>query len=98
MRRDQVLSVLRAHQGELRERFGVKSLALFGSAARDQADAASDVDLLVEFDRTITLFDLVAVRLWLEELLGVPKVDLVMRDSIYPQLRESILEGAIHVG
>ena len=97
MTRDEVLSVLRDHQAELRERFGVKSLALFGSVARGEAVETSDVDLLVEFDRTVTLFDL-AARLRLQELLGVAKVDLVMRDSIYPELRKPILEGAIHVG
>ena len=48
MGRDEVLSVLTAHQSEL-EGFGVQSLRLFGSVAREEAAADSDVDLLVSF-------------------------------------------------
>jgi predicted nucleotidyltransferase len=55
MKRDEVIRVLREHRGELREQFGVKSLALFGSVARDEATGTSDVDLLVEFERPIGL-------------------------------------------
>ena len=49
LRKDQVLAILSAHQAELRE-LGVKSLALFGSVARDEARPDSDVDLLIEFE------------------------------------------------
>ena len=97
MTRNEILKLLAAHRGELHERFGVASLALFGSFAREQAGERSDVDVLVEFDRPITLFDLVALQLELEALLGVPKVDVVLRDSIFPELREAILGEAIHV-
>ena len=97
MKRDQVIGVLKAHRQELAERFGVKSLGLFGSVVRDEASEASDVDLLVEFDRPISLFDLSAVRQRLEEILGLARVDLVMRDSIFPELRDIILEEAIDV-
>ncbi len=48
MTRDEILRLLRDHHEDLIH-LGVKSLALFGSAARDEADAESDVDLLVEF-------------------------------------------------
>jgi len=97
MKRDQVIGVLKAHRQELAERFGVKSLGLFGSVVRDEAGDASDVDLLVEFDRAISLFDLSAVRQRLEEILGLARVDLVMRDSIFPELRDIILGEAIDV-
>lgn len=76
----------------------MKSLALFGSLARGGAAPARDVDILVELDRLITLFDLVALEQRLAELLGVPKVDVVLQDCIYPELKDSILEDAIHVG
>jgi predicted nucleotidyltransferase len=48
MRRDEILRFLNEHRAEL-ERFGVKSLAFFGSVARDEAQEDSDVDILVEF-------------------------------------------------
>jgi uncharacterized protein len=97
MNRDEVLQKLQAERGQLREQFGVESLALFGSLARDEACPGSDVDLLVEFASPITLFDLVALQQHLERCLGVPRVDLVPRDSIYPAFRKTILEGAVDV-
>ena len=98
MKRADVLRKLRAERESLRERYGVESLALFGSVARDEARPDSDVDLLVEFGRPITLFDLVAVQHYLERCLGVPRVDLVPRDSVYPAFRDEILEEALDVG
>ena len=56
MQRDDILKILAEHRDGLRQQFGVKALALFGSAARGEATETSDVDLLVEFDRPIGLF------------------------------------------
>jgi predicted nucleotidyltransferase len=95
--RDEVLITLAEHREELQRRYGVKSLALFGSLARNEATDTSDIDVLVEFEETVTLFDLVALQLDLERILGVSKVDVVMRDSIYPQIKETILSEAIDV-
>src|SRR5437870_733963 len=97
MKRDEVLAVLRQQKQILRDRFGACRLALFGSVARDQATPASDVDILVDFDRPITLFDLAAVRQYLEKTLGVSRVDVVPRDSLFPELTNRILEEAVDV-
>lgn len=97
MNRDQALKIISEHRETLATRFGVKSLALFGSLVRDEATASSDVDLLVEFDgRPVGLFHLSRTQHYLEDILGVPKVDLVLRDGIKPALRERILREAIH--
>jgi predicted nucleotidyltransferase len=98
VKRDEIVQKLKAERDHLREEFGIKSLALFGSLARDEAGPSSDVDLLVEFARPITLFDLVAAQQYLERCLGVLHVDLVPRDSVYSAFRQNILEGAVHVG
>jgi predicted nucleotidyltransferase len=98
MKREEILKVLREHQLTLRRRFAVRRLALFGSLARDEATATSDVDVLVDFDRPITLFDLVAVRQYLEKALGVSKVDVVPRDCVYPEFVQGIVEEAVDVG
>lgn len=90
------LRLLRAHERELRERYHVRSLALFGSAARGQAGPTSDVDLLVEFDRPIGLLHLSATALRLEGLLERP-VDLVRRHALRPELRGRVLAEAIRV-
>ncbi len=93
MRRDDILRILAEHRDEL-NKLGVGSIALFGSVARGEARPDSDVDLLVDFDQPVGLFELVDLKNYLEELLGC-SVDLVTRDSLKRQLRERILKEAI---
>jgi predicted nucleotidyltransferase len=96
MKRDDVLAILRAEQPRLRSEFGVKSLVLFGSVARDAATAASDVDLLVEFDRSTGYFGLVRAHLHLQEILGRP-VDLGTPGSLRPAMRTRVEQEANRV-
>ncbi|MCI3131041.1 nucleotidyltransferase family protein [Phenylobacterium aquaticum] len=72
MRRDDALKRLRDRQPQLRDA-GVSELFLFGSVARDQAGADSDVDLLMESaDPHFSIFDLVQVKALCREILGAP--------------------------
>jgi len=96
MKQDIVLKILKQKNAELARQFGVKSLLLFGSVARDEATVASDVDLLVEFSRPVGYFGLFALQDYLEELLGCP-VDLGTPDSLKPNIRENVMGEAIHV-
>ena len=74
MRREKVIKTLNRHRDELAREYGVKTLALFGSVARQEATDSSDVDLLVEFDdRPVGLFHLVGTEQHLAELLHVEK-------------------------
>jgi len=88
-----VLARIREHRAAL-EQLSVKSLALFGSAARGEAGPDSDVDLLIEFSAPVGLFHFMEVKEFLEGILGRP-VDLVTPNGLKPQLRENILEEAI---
>lgn len=97
MSRDEIIDILRGCREELRRDFGVESIALFGSTARGDAGPSSDIDILVDVRRPISLFRLVALQLRLQEILHVPKVDVVMRDAIFPGLRERILAEALRV-
>jgi uncharacterized protein len=74
----------------LRAQYGVKSLSLFGSVARDEATSASDVDLIVEFSRPVGYFGLFALQDHLEKLLGCP-IDLGTPNSLKPRLRERVM-------
>ncbi len=96
MKQDTVLKILRQKDAELAKQFGVKSLLLFGSVARNEATTASDVDLLVEFNRPVGYFGLFALQDYLESLLGCP-VDLGTPDSLKPSIRENVMGEAIHV-
>ena len=93
MQRQEVLTTLNNHKETL-QGFGVKSLLLFGSVARDEARSNSDIDLLVEFDRPVGLFTFVRVQRYLEEILG-QSIDLGTPDSLKPYLREPVLREAI---
>ena len=86
-----------AHRQDLRE-MGVASLALFGSVARHEATAASDLDFLVEFDRPVGLFQLIRVQQYLEDTLEVERVDMVMPDALREEFREEVLQEAVRVG
>jgi len=90
-----VSSQFKHHQADLRQR-GVKSLAIFGSLARGEATPTSDIDVLVEFDRPVGLFEFIRLKLYLEDLTG-RRVDLVTPDAIRPTMRADILNEAVHV-
>jgi predicted nucleotidyltransferase len=96
MKQDIVLQTLRQKNAELTKQFGVKSLSLFGSVARNEATSSSDVDLLVEFNRPVGYFGLFALQDYLEKLLGC-SVDLGTPDSLKPYMRERIMGDLIHV-
>jgi hypothetical protein len=96
MNRLQTLQLLAAHKNELAQRFGVASLALFGSVVRDAAKEGSDVDVLVSFDGPATSARYFGVQFYLEDLLGVP-VDLVTEKALRPELRPFIEKEAVHV-
>jgi uncharacterized protein len=95
MERQEISRLLAQHAEELKS-FSVRALSLFGSSARGEARADSDVDLVVELDRPIGLFRFARLQRFLEEILA-RKVDLVPSDSIRPQLREAILREAVRV-
>jgi predicted nucleotidyltransferase len=84
------------HRQELKDR-GVVSLAVFGSIARNESTPQSDVDLLVEFDRDVGLFHLFEIQHRLEEIIGVPKVDLIQKSAIHPALQKQIFSEAVNV-
>ena len=96
MNRDEILCLLNAYIRELRERFDVRSLALFGSIARGEAGPESDVDILVEFKGQPGFDGYMALKLFLEDLLKA-KVDLVMSGALKPWARPTVDQEAIHV-
>jgi predicted nucleotidyltransferase len=92
----EIKSVLHAHADELRGRYGITSLAVFGSVARGEAADGSDVDILAEVERPIGLIALVGAENYLTELVGM-KVDLVLKRSVRSELRERIIGEAVAV-
>ena len=96
MTRDQTLSTLRRHAGDLR-RMGAARLFLFGSVARDEAGPTSDVDIFFDFDDSqFSLVELVALKEKINRLLNRP-ADVMSRGSIHPRLRPAIERSAVEV-
>ncbi|MFN0148820.1 MAG: nucleotidyltransferase family protein [Dehalococcoidia bacterium] len=88
MRRDDVLRVLGEHKGEF-ARFGVKSLSIFGSVARDEARDDSDLDVLVEFEGPTKFQPYMDLKFFLEEILGC-RVDVATLAMLRPELSPTI--------
>jgi predicted nucleotidyltransferase len=87
---------LRAHLPDLRARYHIESVALFGSYLRNEQRPDSDLDLLATFTRTPTLFDLVHAEDELKAELGIP-ADLVLRSELRPRFLRYVLREAVEV-
>lgn len=96
MDKQTLLTCLKGSIKEIRQRFPVKSLAVFGSVARDEAVDNSDVDILVEFNQRATFDIFMDLKFYLEELLGM-SVDLVTDKALRPQVRRAIEKEIVNV-
>ncbi|TYT75002.1 nucleotidyltransferase family protein [Desulfobotulus mexicanus] len=96
MEKDYILALLVRSKPVLEKRFGVTRLALFGSVARNESSATSDVDVMVSFDGPATSERYFGVQFFLEDLLGV-SVDLVTEKALRPELRPFIERERVNV-
>ena len=94
--RSDIIALLAERRQEIVARFGVKRVALFGSAARDELNTTSDVDVLVEFEGPATVAAYMDFKFYLEDLLGRP-VDLVTDKALRKELRPYIEKEMIRV-
>lgn len=93
MNKEVVLRLLKDHVREIRRRFSVQRMCLFGSVARGESVDKSDVDVLVVFRQKATFDRFMDLKFYLEELLGT-RVDLVTDKALRPRVRQAI-EGEI---
>ena len=93
MSKEKILEILDHRKKELKQ-FHVESLYLFGSVARGESTADSDIDLLVDFDEPVGIFNFLRLKYFLEEVLD-RSIDLVTRDALKDRLRERILKETI---
>jgi len=84
------------HKAELRKRFKVETIGVFGSYVRGEEKRGSDVDVLVEFEEPIGLFEFMDLEEYLSQLLGV-KVDLVSKKALKPHIGKRIIQEVIYV-
>jgi predicted nucleotidyltransferase len=91
---EEIKSILQQHKEELRAKYKVKEIGVFGSYVRGQQRKQSDIDILVEFEVVPGLLKFIELEDYLSELLGV-KVDLVRKSSIREELRDTILQEVV---
>ncbi|MHC9063715.1 nucleotidyltransferase family protein [Nitrospira sp. CMX1] len=89
-----IREIVRQHRDILADKYGVSVVGLFGSYARQEQRPDSDIDLLADILRPISLFELVGAELYLGEVLET-KVDLVPRRDVRDELKSSILESTV---
>ena len=93
---DEIREIIKGHREVLAQKYGVEVVGAFGSYVRGEERADSDLDLLAEYLRPISLLEVVGAEIYLTEVLGI-KVDLVPKRSLRVELRESILKQAVAV-
>lgn len=93
---DRVAKTLKEHKAELEEEYGLSEIGIFGSYVEGRQTEESDLDILVEFRKTVDLFPFVRLKNYLSDLLGT-KVDLVMKNTLKPKIGERILSQVIYI-
>jgi len=90
----EVKEIISKHKEELRKKYGVKEIGVFGSLVRGELKEESDIDILVEFEKPIGLFKFLELEEYLSNLLG-KKVDLVSKKALKPHIGKYILEEVV---
>ncbi len=93
----EIIQELKSSREEIRERYKAEVIGIFGSYVRGEQKKKSDLDVLVKFYDGATLFDFVGLAIFLEEKLGIKKVDVVPYDTVRPELKERIFKEAVNI-
>lgn len=92
----EIKRILLAHKQELREKYGVREIGIFGSYVRKENRKNSDIDILVQIEKPMGFFKFIKLERYLSELLGT-KVDLVTKKALKPYIGQRILAEVIYV-
>jgi hypothetical protein len=92
----EIKDILIVHKEEFKEKYKVKEIGIFGSYVRNEQKETSDVDVLVEFEKPVSLLHIVSLENYLSDILGA-KVDVVPKKNIRKELKELILKEAVTV-
>jgi len=91
---DEIRDILSRHRDELREKYKITEIGIFGSYMRGEQRKRSDIDILVEIGEPVSLLRFVGIENYLSDLLKT-KVDLIPKESIRPELKERILKEVV---
>ncbi|MDA8088983.1 MAG: nucleotidyltransferase family protein [Nitrospiraceae bacterium] len=93
---EKIKDILNKHRDELREKYKLAEIGIFGSYIRGEQKKESDLDVLVEFSEPVSLLALIGAENYISDLIG-RKVDLVPREDIRPELKQVILDEVVYI-
>ncbi len=93
---EEIKRILESHKAELREKYKIKEIGVFGSYVRGEQKKRSDIDILVEFDELPDLLRFIEIERYLEKLIH-KKVDLIEKTGIRPELKDIILRETVYL-
>lgn len=95
---EEIKNILEKHKTELKAKYGIKEIGIFGSYVRGEPKEKSDLDVLIEFepDTKMDLIKFVELEEHLSNLLGI-KVDLVMKSGLKPRIGKHILREVAYI-
>ncbi|MEO8210104.1 MAG: nucleotidyltransferase family protein [bacterium] len=91
-----IIRTLALHKSEIFKNYNLKELGIFGSSVRGENHTNSDIDMIVEYNITPDLLKYIELENYIEKILNV-KVDLVIKNSIKPELKSDILSETIYL-
>ncbi len=93
---DEVKKILKEHKEELKEKYNIKEIGIFGSFVRGEQNIRSDIDIIVEFNELPDIFLLIDLEDYLKKLLH-KKIDLVRKEAIRPEIKRNVLKETVYV-
>ena len=93
---EEIKVIIAKHEDEIKGKYGLKEIGIFGSYVKGKQEETSDVDILVEFEKPVSLLQIVSLENYLSDIVGI-KVDVVPKKNIRAELKESILKKAVPV-
>jgi hypothetical protein len=93
---NEIKDIIKQHRNIIADKYGIAIVGIFGSYVRGEQEQRSDIDLLADILRPISLLEMVGAEIYLSEVLEI-KVDLVPKRSVREELRDNILEEAVSI-
>lgn len=93
---EKLINNIKRNMPFLRDQYKVKNIGIFGSYIKGEQKKKSDVDILVDFEKTISFFEFIALEIELSKLIG-KKVDLVMKTALKPGIGKRILREVVYI-
>ena len=96
MQKEQIIKLLQQKKQILSKEYGIKTLGLFGSYSKNKQNKNSDIDILIEFNKSISLLQYLKLSNILSEYTG-KKIDLVMKSAMKKNIGKEILKEVIYI-